>query len=296
MSVKKMIDSDKVKVIIGPSTTGTTLAVSSICERAKVPIISCAAGNKITTPARPYIFKTAQADTYAIAKIIDYLKSKKLTRVAFINDSNAFGSSGLEQMKLQAAKAKITLVAIESFGSKDSDMSSQLTRIKGKKPQAIVCWGTNPGPAILVRNARQLGIKVPIVMSHGVANKKFIELAGPDANGVILPAGKLTVASQIPSSDPQKKVLLQYQSMFKKKYGRDADAFGGYAWDSAQLVTRAMKKVGDNPAKIRSEIERTKHFVGVSGVFNFSPKEHNGLNKSAFVMVRVEKGGFKLIK
>ncbi len=296
MSVKKMLDSDKVKVIIGPSTTGTTLAVAGICERSRVPIVSCAAGNKITTPARPYIFKTAQADTHAIAKVIDYLKSKKLTRIAFLNDSNAFGKSGLEQMNLQATKSKITLVAVESFGGKDPSMSAQLTRIKSKKPQALVVWGTNPGPAIIVREARQLGLRMPVVMSHGVANKKFIELAGSAANGVVLPAGKLTVASQIPSSDPQKKVLLQYQSLFQKTYHRDADAFGGYAWDAAQLVTRAMKKAGDNPAKIRAEIERTKNFVGVSGVFNFSAKDHNGLGKSAFVMVKVDKGGFKLVK
>lgn len=295
-AAKKMIDSDRVKVIIGPSTTGPTLAIVSTCERAGIPLISCAAGNKITQPARPFVFKTAQSDTHAIAKVIDYLKSKRLTRVAFINDSNAFGSSGRQQMETQSARAGISLVAEESFGGKDPDMTAQLTRIKSKNPQAIVCWGTNPGPAILVRNARQLGIKTPIIMSHGVANKKFLQLAGPACNGVILPAGRLTVAQAIPSSDAQKQVLMAYSDQFKKTYGRDADAFGGYAWDASWLVINAMRKAGDNPAKIRAEIEKTKRYVGVSGIFGFAPTEHNGLSKDAFVLVKIQNMEWKLMK
>ncbi len=296
MSAKKMIDSDKVKAIIGPSSTGTTLAIAGICDRSRVPLVSCAAGTRITNPVKSYVFKTAQSDVYAIAKVIDYLKSKKLTRIAFLNDSNAFGKSGLEQMNLQSRMAGITLVGVESFGSKDPSMTSQLTRIRGKKPQALVVWGTNPGPAIVVREARQLGLKMPVVMSHGISNKKFLELAGSAANGVVFPSGRVIVANSIPNSDPQKKTLLRYKAIFKKTYGRDADHFGGHAWDACWVVINAMKKVGDDPAKIRAEIERTKHFVGIGGVFNFSPTEHNGLGKNSFVMIQVKNGKWTLIK
>jgi branched-chain amino acid transport system substrate-binding protein len=290
LAVKKLIDSDHVSAIIGPSSTGTTLAVVPICEKNKIPLISCAAGVKITQPVKPYVFKTAQSDIHAIAKVIDYLRSRGLKRVAFINDSNAFGTSGRDQMRLQAPKAGIKIVAEESFDSKDTDMTTQLTRIKAANPQAIVCWGTNPGPAIVARNKKALGIKVPLLMSHGISNRKFIELAGNAAEGVIFPSGKIIVASSIPDNDPQKKQLLAYAAQFKSVYGREADHFGGHAWDAIQLVLGAMKKVGDNPTKIRSVIENTKGFVGIGGVFNFSPKDHNGLSKDAFVMVQIRNG------
>jgi len=290
LAVKKLIDSDKVSAIIGPSSTGTTLAVVPICEKNKIPLISCAAGVKITQPVKPYVFKTAQSDIHAIAKVIEYLRSRGLKRVAFINDSNAFGTSGRDQMRLQAPSAGIKIVAEESFDSKDTDMTTQLTRIKAAKPQAIVCWGTNPGPAIVARNKKALKIDVPLLMSHGISNRKFIELAGDAAEGVIFPSGKIIVADTIPSSDPQKKQLLAFASQFKSTYDREADHFGGHAWDAIHLVLAAMKKVGDNPVKIRSAIENTKGFVGIGGIFNFSPKEHNGLSKDAFVMVQIRNG------
>ncbi|MGQ9524844.1 MAG: ABC transporter substrate-binding protein [Armatimonadota bacterium] len=296
MAVKRLIEADKVKAIIGPSQTGTTLAVASICERAGIPLVSCAAGIKITQPVKRYVFKTAQADAHAVAKIIDYLKAKRIKSIAFINVSNAFGASGRQQIELQAPKAGIAIVAKEEFGDKDTDMTTQLTRIAARRPGAVVCWGTNPGPAIVARNMKQLGLKVPLIMSHGVANRKFIELAGDAANGVVFPAGRLLVANAIPNSDPQKKTLLNYAAQYKKAYGRDADTFGGHAWDAAQLVLKAIRKVGDDPKRIRDEIERTKGFVGISGVFNFSPKDHNGLTKDSFVMVEVRNGKWALLR
>lgn len=294
--VKRMIEADKVKAIIGPSTTGTTLAIAGICQKAKIPLVSCAAGIKITEPVQSYVFKTAQPDTLAVAKIIDYLKAKKITKIAFINDSNAFGASGLEQMTKQAKVAKIAIVDKEAFGSKDTDMTVQLTKIKAAKPQAVVCWGTNPGPAIVAKNMKQLGITAPLIMSHGIANKKFIELAGSAANGVVFPAGRLIVVDQIAKSDPQRHTLLGYAAQFKNFAKVDADTFGGHAWDAAKIVLKAMGKVGDSPAKVRAQIEGTKGFVGISGVFNFSAKDHNGLSKNAFVMVTIKNGKWTLLK
>lgn len=295
-AVKKLIEADKAKAIIGPSSTGTTLAVANICQKAGIPLISCAAGMKITQPVKPFVFKTAQSDVYAVANVIDYLKKKHISKVAFINDSNAFGVSGKQQMDQQSKKAKIQVIAWESFNSKDTDMTAQLTKIKSMKPQAVICWGTNPAPAILARNMKQLDMKMPLIMSHGISNHKFIELAGPAANGVIFPSGRIIVASAIPSSDPQKKVLLKYNALFKGAYHREADHFGGHAYDAINLVIDAMRKVGDNPAKVRAEIEKRKRFVGIGGVFNFTPADHNGLGKSSFVMIQIKNGKWTLIR
>ena len=290
--VKKLIESHKVKAIIGPSQTGTTMAVADLCQKSGIPLLSCAAGRPITDPVKSYVFKTAQSDVFAVAKVIDYLKAKRIKNIAFINVSNAFGASGREQMEKQAVAAGLNITTKEAFGDKDTDMTPQLTHINGARPQAVVCWGTNPGPAIVARNMKQLGMRMPLIMSHGVANKKFIELAGDAAEGVILPAGRLVVADHISRRDRQKGAVSDFAVQFRKEYGRDADSFGGYAWDAAYLVMDAMRKVGDDPSRIRSEIEKRRKYAGVSGVFNFSPAEHNGLTKDAFVMVRVAGGNW----
>ena len=185
----------------------------------------------------------------------------------------------------------------ESFGDKDTDMTAQLMKIRGANAQAVICWGTNPGPAIVAKNMQTLGIKLPLIMSHGIANKKFIDLAGAAANGVVFPSGRMIVANDIPKADPQRKVLQGYATDFAAAYkGKDADTFGGFAYDALMLVCQAIKKVGPDRAKIREELEKTKGFVGISGVFNFSKDDHNGLQKDAFVMVKIENGAWKLAK
>jgi branched-chain amino acid transport system substrate-binding protein len=290
MAMKKLIDADKVLAIIGPSQTGTTLAGSDTVEAAKVPMISCAAGVKIVDPVKPWIFKTAQSDVHAVGKVLDYLQSKRISRIAVISVSNAFGDSGKKQLELQAPKAKISIVAKESFGDKDTDMKAQLMRIRQSNAQAVVCWGTNPGPAIVAKDMKMLGIKLPLLMSHGIANRKFIELAGPASEGVIFPAGKLLIAETLPDTDPQKSVLVNYARDFKKAYGREADTFGGHAYDAFKLVCSALDKAGADRAKLRAELEKTRHFVGISGVFNFTKTDHNGLDEDAFVMIKIQTG------
>ncbi|MHB0937200.1 MAG: ABC transporter substrate-binding protein [Armatimonadota bacterium] len=294
-AVKKLIEEHKVLAIIGPSQTGTTLACAETVQAAKVPMISCAAGNAINQPVKPWIFKTAQSDVHAASKVLDYCKAKKLTKVAILSVSNAFGDSGLQQIKAQAKSAGVTLITEETFAPTDTDMTAQILRIRGKKPQAVICWGTNPGPAIVAKNMKTLGFKVPLIMSHGVSNHKFIELAGAGAEGVIFPTGKLLVAQSIAAADPQKKTLIGYAANYKKTYKVEADHFGGHAYDAFYLICNALGKVGPDRGKIRDYLETAK-FTGVSGVFKFSKTDHNGMTKDAFVMVQVRNGKWVLVK
>jgi len=292
----RLLATKGVVAIIGPTITGPSLAIAGMCNRAKMPLISCAASVKIVQPVLPYVFKTAQTDSLAVEKLLDHLKKKKIKTVAFINDSNAFGASGREQWLALSKKAGIRTVTMESFGSGDTDMTSQLTKIRAAKPQAVICWGTNPGPAIVVKNMRTIGMKQPVFMSHGISNMEFIKLAGRAAEGVIFPSGKIIVAGAVPATDPQKKVLVRYDADFRKAYGKPAGHFGGHAWDAFQLVVSAIGKVGTDRTKIRRAIEETKGFVGIGGVFDFSPKDHMGLTKDAFALVEIRGGKWTLAR
>ncbi|MDU0457349.1 MAG: ABC transporter substrate-binding protein [Geobacteraceae bacterium] len=293
----KLIKDDKVSVIIGPSTTGESMAVIPVAEKEKIPLISCAAGIKITEPVKQWVFKTPANDHVAAEKILNYMAKQKQKNIALLTVTDGFGSSGREQIKTLAKQKGFAIVADEVYGPKDTDMTAQLTKIRGIKPDVIICWGTNPGPAVITKNVKQLGIKIPLYMSHGVASKKFIELAGPDAaEGVMLPAGKLAIYDVLPKNDIQYKLLKDYDQAYRKAHGVEASTFGGYAYDAWLLATAAIKKSGTTPDKIRSGIEQTKKLTSISGVFNMSPKDHNGLDLSAFEMVKVSKGDWVLIK
>jgi branched-chain amino acid transport system substrate-binding protein len=291
----KLIKNDKVVAIIGPSTTGETMAVIPIAEKEQIPLISCAAGIKITDPVKKWVFKTPANDHVAAEKILNHMEKLKLKSIAILTVSDSFGSSGREQLKLMAAKKGFKIVADETYSPKDTDMTSQLTKIKGMKPDAIICWGTNPGPAVVTRNLKQLGMKIPLYQSHGVASKKFIELAGAEAaEGVMLPAGKLTVYDLLKKTDPQHKLLKEYDQLYKNTYKVEASTFGGYAYDGFQLFVNAVRNAGATTQEIRDGIEQSRKMVGVSGIFNMSATDHNGLDLSAFEMVRITKGDWAL--
>jgi branched-chain amino acid transport system substrate-binding protein len=296
LNANKLIEKDQVLAIVGPSLTGTTMAVIPIVEKAQVPLISCAAGVKITTPVKKWVFKTPQTDVMAVAKLYEFMKRQGIRKIAILTVSNAYGDSGREQLLEQAAGAGLQVVADEKFDAKDADMTPQLTKLRGLNPEAIVCWGTNPGPAVVAKNMQQLGLKIPLYQSHGVASKKFIELAGPACDGIVLPTGKILVAKNLPDSDPQKPVLLKYVSDYEAKYKSSVSGFGGYAWEGLDMVVMALQKVGADRAKIRDEIEKVNGYVGISGIFRMSPQDHNGLSKDeAFVMVRIVNGDWQLL-
>lgn len=292
----KLIKDDKVVAIIGPSTTGETMAVIPVAEKDRVPLISCAAGSKITEPLKRYVFKTAQNDALAVAKIYEYLQKHKQTRVALLTVSDGFGSSGREQLKALAQKSGIQIVADDTYGPKDTDMTSQLTKIRGTQAQALVVWGTNPGPAVIAKNAKQLGLRMPLFMSHGVSSKKFISLAGDAAEGIKLPSGKVIVSDVLPKNDPQKASLLAYVKDYQSHYKIEGDHFGGHAWDAVMLLKAAIEKGGATTEGIRTALENIRDFHGIGGTFNFSPKDHAGLSKDAFIMVEIRNRDWVIAK
>ncbi|EPR41926.1 ABC transporter substrate binding protein precursor [Desulfovibrio sp. X2] len=295
LAADKLIKKDRVVAVLGPSTSGNSLAVMSKFERAHIPLVSCAAAEKITSPVNPWIFKVAPSDRHAAEKILEDAKSKGYKRIAIITVSDGFGQSGREALKELIPAQGFTLVADESYGPKDTDMTAQLTKINAEKPDAIICWGTNPGPAVIARERVQLGMTTPLYMCHGVASKKFIELAGPASEGLILPAGRLLVASQVPDSNPAKAVLMKYVKDYEAKYHQPVSTFGGHGYDSFTLVADAIRAAGsDKPQAIRDALEKADMW-GTAGHFQMSKTDHNGLSKDTFELLVIKDGDWKIL-
>jgi branched-chain amino acid transport system substrate-binding protein len=293
----RLVEEDKVVAMVGGTTTGATLAMIPLFEEAQIPFISLAGAIQIIEPVRKWVFKTPHTDKMACEKIFADLKQRNLTTVALISGTDAFGKSMRDQCVAVAPKAGITVAHEEAYGPRDSDMTPQLTNIKGKTGvQAVINPGFGQGPAIVTRNYRQLGITLPFYQSHGVASKQFIDLAGPAADGVRLPAAALLVAEKLPDSDPQKPVVVAYTKTYQQT-GQPVSTFGGHAYDGLMIFVEAAKRAGSfDKAKVRDEIEKTKNFIGTGGVVNMSPTDHLGLDLSAFRMLEIKGGDWTLVQ
>ena len=299
LSAKKLLERDKVLAIIGPSTTGESMALVPILNTAATPLLSCAAGAPITQPVkdRAWIFKTPQYDTSAVEAIYGYMKKKGISKVGIITISTGFGDAGKKALQEMAPKYGMTIVAEEKYGPKDSDMTTQLTKIKAAGAQAVINWSVGPGQVIVTKNWQALKMGIPLYQSHGWGSKKNIELAGKAAEGVIAPLGRLVVWEKLPDKHPQKALLKKYTQDYQAKYKSEPGTFGGHAYDSIMMIVEAMKKVGPDKKKIREYIEKNiRNWPGTGGVFNMSPDDHCGLDKSAFEMVVVKNGDWEILK
>jgi branched-chain amino acid transport system substrate-binding protein len=295
---KRLIEDDKVDVIVGGTTTGSTMSMVPLVEKAGIPLVSLAGGVPIIEPVRKWVFKMPQTDRMAAEKVFEDMKNRGLTKIALLSETSGFGQSGKKETEAVAGKYGITLVANETYGAKDTDMTPQLTKIKGTPDvQAVFVFGFGGPPAIVTKNYKQLGITLPMYQSHGVASDEYIKLSGPAAEGVRLPTGAILVADKLAANDPQKAVTTAYRKAYSERYKEDASTFGAYAYDGLMITVDAIKRAGStDKAKVRDAIEQTKGFVGTTGAFNMSPTDHMGLDLSSFRMVEVKSGDWSLVK
>jgi branched-chain amino acid transport system substrate-binding protein len=301
---KKFIFADKVAAIIGPTTTASGMQVKKIVEEAGIPTFMCVGGDPVIEGGKfgpfTYVFKSPQRSSVAIKRLFTYLKEKKLTKLGLIYASDSFGKDGAGWLEKLAPDYGMTFVAKESFGPKDTDMTAQLTKIKNANPQAIICWTIGPAGAIVAKNKVQLGIKLPLFQCHGLPDPQYIKLAGKAAEGDRMPSTKLMVVNQLPDNDPQKKVTQNFINLYKNVYHLDwqfpINTHSGYAWDAIQIVADALRKAGTDPKALRAAIEGTRGYVGVSGIYNLTPEDHNGLGPDSMVIIQVKDGKFELAK
>ena len=295
----RLVEDDGVVAMVGGSTTGTTMAMIPVFEEAKVPFISLAGGIEVVDPVRKYVFKTPHTDKMACEKIFENLKLRGFAKIGMISGTDGFGASMRAQCLKVAASYGIQVAADETYGPRDTDMTAQLTKIKNTAGiQAVVNPGFGQGPAIVTRNYAQLAMAAtPLYQSHGVASKSFIELAGPAAEGVRLPAAALLVGDKLPDGDPQKKVVVDYKQAYEASAKQPVSTFGGHAYDGLAIMVDAMKRANSTDSgKVRDEIEKTKGFVGTGGIVTMSPTDHLGLDLSAFRMLEIKGGDWTMVQ
>jgi len=294
----RLVEDDGVVAVIGGSTTGATMAMIPVFEEAGIPFISLAGAVVIIDPVKQWVFKTPHTDLMACAKIFGDMQARGFTKVGMISGTGGFGKSMRGQCAGLAGEFGIEIIADETYGPKDADMTPQLTKIGGTAGlQAVLNPDFGQGPAIVTRNFRQLDIGVPLYQSHGVASKSYIELAGDAAEGVRLPASALLVADKLADGDPQKPVVVGYRDAYEAATGEPVSTFGGHAYDAFHMLMGAIERAGSSdPAAIRAEIEKTSGFMGTAGMVNMSADDHLGLDLTAFRMLEIKGGDWAIVE
>ena len=305
IEAKRLVEKEKVAALIGPTRTDEGMAVKPyIEETAHIPIVMTIGGDPVIAGGKfgpfNWTFKTPQRTSIAVKKIYEFLASQKQTKIALLTATDGFGKDGAAALDQLASGSGMEIVARESFAVTDTDMTPQLVKIRESGAQALICWTIGPAGARVAKNVKQLGLAIPLVQCHGQPDPKYIELAGEAAEGSIMPSTKLMVADQLPDDDPQKSVILDFIRLYCEDYKYDKqypiNTHSGYAWDALYILSNAMRQVGTDPEALRSAIEKTKGYVGISGIYNLTPEDHNGLGTDSMVMVKVEKGKWVLLK
>jgi branched-chain amino acid transport system substrate-binding protein len=294
---KQLIDEEKVLAIIGPSTSGETMAIKNICQEGNTILLSCAAAEDIVNPVASYVFKTPQKDSDAVRRIFQVMKAKGITKIGVITSNDGFGVAGGKQLAKLAELAGVTIAISEAYDKQETDLTGILTKVKGQNVQAVVNWSIVPAQGLVAKNMKQIGLDVPLFQSHGYGNIKYVQAGGEAANGTIFPCGRLLIAEILPDNHPQKAVLVGYKKDYESKFKEDASTFGGHGYDALLILVEGIKKAKSiDREKVRDAIENLKGIVGTAGVFNLSSKDHNGLDMDAFEMLTVKDGKFVIYK
>lgn len=298
LAAKKLIEEDDVSVILGPSTSGESLAVVDTVQKAEVPMMSMASSKKIVQPVeeRKWVFKVGPNDTLTVQGALQWIKDEGHSKVAWLSINNAYGDSGKTELEAIAPTLGLDIVASEKMDAGDTDMTAQLTKIRGTDAEELIIYSILPEVAIAVKNQYDLGMELPLYSVGAAAHPKFVELAGSEAaEGARNMAAKLQFVDELPDSDPQKPVIKEYNDNYEKAFDTYTDMFGGHAYDAFQIALLALEQAGSERAAIRDALETVK-FAGCSGVFDWSPADHAGMAPESLVRIHVKDGQWALVE
>lgn len=294
----KLIEQEGVIAILGASGTGQTMAMRGDLQRAGIPQISMAGGTVVTGQFDPLVFQTPWSNTIVVPFVLSAMNADGHKKIAVLSDTGGYGKDGLAVIKEQAPKAGLTIVAEETFNPGDTDVTAQLTKIKGSEADAILLWTAGKEAAIAVKNAADLGMELPMYGGSGQARTEFIEGAGEAAEGFVFGTGKSLIPANWGEGTEQFKVVSDFATRYEEAYGQAPDIFAGHAFDAVIILADALARAGENPsaAQLREAIEQTEGVIGFGGSFTFSATDHNGLTADDLALYRIEGGEWVTVK
>jgi len=306
-NARKLVSENNVDIVVGSSTSPQALAMIDVVADAQVPMIALGTSTRIVDPVdakRRWVFKIPPNDAIWIGGMVRHMVANGVKSVAFIGFADAFGESWLQELQKATKEKNIAIAAVERFNRTDTSVTAQVLKIQASNADAVMVVASGTPAALPVITLKDRGYKGAVYLNAAIASREFLQLAGKAAEGALLTVGVALVNDQIPDSNPLKKVNGEYVARFEQKMGKqNLNIFAIQGYDVARILERAVPEAARRAkpgtrefrAALRDAIEGVRDLVANTGIYNFSPTDHSGLDERAVVLVRVESGWFRYV-
>ena len=307
-NTRKLISEDKVDIVLGSTISPNSLAMVDVVSEAQTPMISMASSLKIVDPvdAKKYwVFKVPQNDAHMMTALSAHMSDVGVKTVGIIGFNDSYGEGVIAEFSKLAPVRRLSIVGTERYARTDTSVTGQILKLLASNPDAVLVAASGTPAVLPLKTLKDRGYKGKVYFTDGVINEDFLRVGGKDLDGSFLPAGPFVVASQLPDSNPIKKVSLDFIKLYDTKFpNQPPNSFTAHAWNTYLILKNAVPialksgKPGTKEfrAALRDAIEGTHDLVTTHGILNISKSDHMGFDQRARVMVRIENGQWKLVQ
>jgi branched-chain amino acid transport system substrate-binding protein len=285
-ALQKAVEQEKVLALIGFVKSTQIQATTDAIKSYGIPTFIGGTNATLTQQGNPWLFRVRPDDSIAALAMVKFIKEDaKLTKVGILHDTDAFGAGGADLVEKYAKEYGLNMVKREKYTTKDKDYTAQLLSLKNAGAEVMILYAPNPeDAAVVMRQYRQLGSPFKYLGSPSSQTKDALNLAKDAAEGL------LDIADFVPG---QTEANRKYAEDYRKEYNQEYDGLSAWTYDGLNILVNAIKKAGEDRAKIREAILATQGYQGVLGTFSFTP---NGDGLHEVSVIQIEKGQPKLLK
>ena len=305
---KKLIEVDKVHVLLTCTTTSLSMSIVPVGNEAEVPTVILSGTSLFDDQLGDWVFRPAGGETDYIVTTLDYVaQNLDITEYAVLIENSGYGQGGKVFLPQVSPSYNMTIVEEQYFDPGATDVAPQLTNIKNSEAQAIYIWGSSPTAAMAVKQAREMDISLPIIVTPPQLDPRLLESFGQYYEmepSVISVTAKMDVWQQLPDNDPDKAILREFAELYTERYGHPAAMWGVLGGQLTQFIEDGLKRANADPAnleearsKIRDAFETTTDLDLLVATYSMSPEDHFGviLGKTKMTMVTFKDGQLVLL-
>lgn len=302
-NARKLIEEDKVDIIMGTSGVPAAIAMAQVGRETKTPMIGLTP-ILLSGPELEWTVTVAQPTDLMVEAVVQRMKLQGIKNVAYIGFSDAWGDLVYNALVKATGPAGIKIVTNERYARADAAVTGQVLKIVAARPDAVMTGGAGTPGALPYLALKERGFQGPIFGQHGLINADFVRVGATAADGTQVPTGPVIVAEQLPASNPIRKVAMDYRAAYEKANGAaPTDAFSAYSFDAWLLFADAAQRIAGKAEPgtaayrlaLRDAIVNTRELVGTHGVYNFKPDNRYGSDDRSRVIVKLDKGLWKLV-
>jgi len=296
----RRLASDNVLAVIGPSGTSEAIAIKPVTKSLRIPAIGMASGTQIVEPIdeAEWMFKNFPDISRSTRAMLSFTKGLGAKTVAVLAPNNAYGQGQAKAVPELADDYGLRVVGSELHDPNATDFVPQLTRLKNADPDSVIVFGVVPASAVIAQNATQINFDAEFVYEPGSASPEFISVGQAAVDGRYVVGTKALVSDSVDPSDPQHAAVTE----FVAAYGKQPTQFAGNGWDAISVIVEAIRKANPDTSDVPAARKAIKDametqldgFVGVNGIYRYSPTDHSGLGTEGLALLQVRDGKFHL--